>query len=120
MNENTVQKYDWGYIVNWASHETYAGKILVFDKIHSKTDFYMSKNVQKSFFINQGNFTIRWIDTKNGDFLEKNLQEGETFNVAPMMPIQICNKNHYGSISQVSNGDDNIDRITILKADTIG
>ena len=45
--ENNVTKTDYGYALEWAKHDNYGGKILVFERA-AKTDFAYSLKTEKS------------------------------------------------------------------------
>ena len=87
MSDNVV-KTGFGYEVFWTKTENYYGKIVVFDKPF-KTDMTFQKDKTKSLFINEGTFIIRWIDTNDGSFYEKEIKEGATFTVNKLMPYSI-------------------------------
>jgi len=112
--ENNVKKTNYGYDLIWASKETYAGKIFVFDKI-SNTDMIFHKLKNKSFFVNSGKFKIRFVDLSNGDFKETSLDEGGTIDIPAFTPHQICCTTSNGSINEVSDSNNEEDIYILLQ-----
>ena len=53
----------WGYELIWATNDLYCGKIMVFEKAGSKMSMHFHKEKDESWFVNQGTFLLRWIDT---------------------------------------------------------
>jgi hypothetical protein len=115
MNDNVV-KHDWGMEITWCKQDTYCGKILVFNKAKDATPFSFSKDIQKSYFINSGEFKIRWIDTKTGQIFEQVLKEGSVHTVEPLVPVSIISLQDGSTIMQASSGDDFEDRHIVLPA----
>ena len=95
-------KTNWGYEIIWASNEKYCGKIIVFEKNGSKIPMHFHKEKDKSWFINNGKFLFRFIDTKTATMHEKVLSEGETFNITPLVPHQIESMSPNAMIFEVS------------------
>ena len=117
MSDN-IKQYDWGYEIFWAEKETYSGKIIAFSK-PGITDLQFYKNKNRSWFFNDGNFKIRWIDINNGQFLEANVKPGSTFDVPSMMPVSIECLTSTGSFTEVS--DNSLDVIlTLMPKENLG
>ena len=57
----------WGYELIWASNDKYCGKIMVFEKVGSKFSMHFHKEKDESWFVNQGTFLLRWIDTNTAE-----------------------------------------------------
>jgi restriction endonuclease S subunit len=111
--KDNVKQTDYGYEITWVSEETYGGKILVFDKI-TKTDFWFNSKTEKCWFVNNGEFLFKWIDTNTGQLFEKQAAEGTTFISKPLMPCAIDCRN-VGSITEVNNGSNDDHNIVIKK-----
>ena len=116
---NNVVKTEYGYEVIWAESADYQAKFVVFEK-SGKTPIYMHKNKNKSWFINNGNFRIRWIDTKDGKLYQQDSSEGATFNVPATMPVSLECLGSNGSITEVGNNNDADDYFVIIPSDNIG
>lgn len=118
-DKDNVKKTDWGYELIWANSDTYSGKILVFEGLHSRTNMFFHRKRKKTLFINSGKFKIRWVDTKDGNIFETELDEGATHTVEPLVPIQICSLNYQGSITEVGDNESPDDNFVILKSNSI-
>jgi len=102
QDKNNIQQTEFGYEIIWISEESYGGKILVFEK-PSKTDFWFNKKTEKSWFVNNGHFVFRWIDTSNGQIFQQEAKEGFVFTAKPFVPCAIECVGP-GSLSEVNNG----------------
>ena len=118
--KDDAKKFDWGHELTWAKGENYTGKILVFEKIHSKTTMQFLKDCNKTIFVNNGKFKVRWINTQNAEVFETELNEGQTFEFKALVPHQIITLSQGGSITEV--GDKNVDDSIyhVVKAENIG
>ena len=75
MTEN-VKQTSYGYEATWAKTDSYYSKIVGFNK-PNKTSMHFHKVKNKSWFINDGNFKLNYIDTATGALFESNLKEGK-------------------------------------------
>lgn len=100
--ESVIQT-DWGYELAWSTTELYCGKILVFDKLESKICMQFHKEKDKTWFINNGQFILTWIDTTTGTTHTQDLVEGSTWRVKPLVPHQLKSVVIGSSITEVSN-----------------
>lgn len=100
---DSVIQTDWGYELVWSTNELYCGKILVFDKIESKIRMQFHKEKDKTWFINNGQFILTWIDTATGTTHTQNLAEGSTWRVKPLVPHQLQSVVIGSSVTEVSN-----------------
>lgn len=105
MKDN-VTKTDYGYDIVWADTDQYCGKILVFERLNSKTPLHFHKNKRKTWFVNVGKFTVQWIDAKDGKTYAQELPEGSTFEVLPLTPVILENLLENSAIAEVSNSND--------------
>jgi hypothetical protein len=118
MNDN-VKQTDWGYEIVWANAESYSGKIVAFSN-PGITDLQFHKYTNKSWFINDGQFKVRWVDTSNGSFLEASIKEGGTFDVPAMTPVSIQCLSSSGSFTEVSDKPSNEnDTFTLISANNL-
>jgi hypothetical protein len=74
---DNIKETTYGYEICWATTENYSGKILIFNR-PIKTDLAFHKERQKSWFINSGDFRIRWIDTADGKLYDGSIAEVST------------------------------------------
>ena len=108
---------NWGYEIAWIKATDYCGKILCFHDAGSKTAMYFHKERTKSWFVNSGQFTARWIDTETAQIYEKTLAEGSVHTVNPMVPHQLESLVPGAMIFEVSNKDDQGDTFKIGPGD---
>jgi len=113
-------KRDWGMEITWADEETYCGKILIFNESNNRTPFYFHKKTTKSWFVNNGKFIVRWIDTADGKVYQQELNEGNTFKVSPLTPVSLEALIATSSIAQTSDFNDSNDMYTVIPASNIG
>lgn len=96
-------KTEYGYELIWANKETYGAKIMIFNN-NTKTDFIFHQNTLKSWFINSGEFKIKWIDTETGKIFEQKFQEGHVFDIENLKPYSVECISGNGSITEANNG----------------
>jgi len=119
MTENDFKR-EWGTEITWADENTYAGKILIFNKPGDKMPFHLHKTTTKSWFVNSGKFIVRWIDTSNGKVYQQELPEGSVYKVTPLTPVSLECLEQNSTISQVSDSASAEDFYTIIPASNIG
>ena len=103
-NKKDIKKHDWGYELIWNSSKTHGGKLLVFEK-PGNTNFVFYQSIDKSFFVNTGEFIFSWIDTESGNIYQQKLEEGGVFNVVSLTPFSITCSSNKGSLSECNSGD---------------
>jgi hypothetical protein len=116
---NNVVKTEYGYEIIWTETDDYAGKLLVFETSFT-TPINFFKNKNRSWFINNGNFRVRWIDTTDGKLYQQDCAEGSTFFAPALMPVSLQSLGSSGSISEVSNNPQDEAMYTLIPADNIG
>ena len=116
---DNIKETTYGYEICWATTENYSGKILIFNR-PIKTDLAFHKERQKSWFINSGDFRIRWIDTADGKLYEKQVKEGSEFHVDPLTPVSIESLTSDGSIAEVSTPEKDNDTCCVIPSQNIG
>ena len=115
--EGKVEK-GWGYELIWATNEKYCGKIMVFEKVGSKFSMHFHKEKDETWFVNNGKFKVRWIDTKEAKLFEKELKEGDTWHNPPLQPHQLEALEPMSSITEVSTPDSVEDNLRIIPGDS--
>jgi hypothetical protein len=113
-----VVKKGWGYELIWATNDSYAGKILVFERAGSKMSMHFHKEKDETWFVNSGKFKLRYIDTATATVYEKELAEGETWRNLPLMPHQLEALVDNSSITEVSTPDSIDDNYRIAPGDS--
>jgi mannose-6-phosphate isomerase-like protein (cupin superfamily) len=112
-----VQK-GWGYELIWATNDKYCGKIMVFEKVGAKFSMHFHREKDESWFVNNGKFKIRWIDTATATLYEKELNEGDTWHNPPLQPHQLECLVAGSSITEVSTPDSVEDNYRIIPGDS--
>jgi len=120
MAKDNVKQTDYGYEIIWAITKDYCSKILAFENPGVKTPMQFHKETEKSLFVNNGVFRIRWINTETGQLFEQECKEGNVFHVPPMMPVSIESLSAGASITQTSNGERKDDTFIVIPAGNIG
>ena len=112
-----VQK-GWGYELIWATTSDYCGKIMFFNKAGNKTSMHFHKEKDETWFVNSGEFKVRWIDTSNAVLFEKNLKEGDVWHNPPLQPHQLICLQEGSSITEVSTADSVEDNYRVAPGDS--
>ena len=111
-------KKGWGYELIWATNDQYCGKIMVFERIGAKFSMHFHKEKTESWFVNNGKFLLRYIDTQTATLHEKVLTEGETWHNPPLMPHQLEAITAGSMIFEVSTADSVEDNFRIMPGDS--
>ena len=78
----------WGHEVIFENNELYCGKLLVFKKGCSfSMHYHMIKD--ETWYVNEGTFIYRWIDTETAEVNEQVLTKGDTVRQYPGQPHQL-------------------------------
>lgn len=115
--EGKVDK-GWGYELIWATNDKYCGKIMVFEKVGAKFSMHFHKEKDETWFVNNGRFLLRWIDTNTAQLHEKELKEGDVWRNPPLQPHQLVAMMPNSSITEVSTADSVQDNYRISKGDS--
>jgi mannose-6-phosphate isomerase-like protein (cupin superfamily) len=108
----------WGYEIIWATNDKYAGKILVFEKEGAKFSMHFHKDKDETWFVNAGQFKLIYCDTTTATYIEKILNEGDTWHNPPMMPHQLIAIKPNSMIFEVSTPDSVEDNYRIIPGDS--
>ena len=108
----------WGYELICATNDKYCGKIMVFEKIGSKFSMHFHKEKDETWFVNNGKFIVRWIDTKDATIFEKELKEGDTWHNPPLQPHQLEALEPMSSVTEVSTPDSVEDNYRLIPGDS--
>ena len=120
QENNSVKQRKYGFELTWAENQNYQGKILVFKTKGAKTDMVFQKQKAKTWFVNMGEFKVRWIDTKDGRVYEKILKEGEVFDVKPLVPVQLEALVAESTVIEAGTMADDEDLFTVIPSTHIG
>lgn len=105
----------WGHELIWCSNDSYCGKLMKFNT-GSKFSMHFHAEKDETWFILEGKFLVRYIDTGNADIFEKELNQGDTWHNPPLLPHQVvCLE--AGIIIEVSTPDSVEDNYRVQKGD---
>ena len=78
----------WGHEIIFENNELYCGKLLVFKKgCKFSMHYHMIKD--EAWYVQEGRFIYRWIDTTLGIIHEQELREGDSVRQKPGQPHQL-------------------------------
>jgi quercetin dioxygenase-like cupin family protein len=113
--EGFVEK-GWGHELIWATNDKYCGKLLKFNK-HARFSMHFHSEKDETWYVLDGKFIVRYIDTTNASQLAKELNPGDTWRNEPLLPHQIICLEE-GTIIEVSTPDSVEDNYRIVKGDS--
>ena len=108
----------WGYELIFATNDKYCGKILFFEKKGAKFSMHFHKEKDETWFINNGRFLLRWIDTKSAVMYSKELNPGDVWHNPPLQPHQLEALEDNSSLTEVSTPDSVEDNYRIVPGDS--
>ncbi len=112
------QEKGWGYELIWATTDKYCGKIMCFTKVGAKFSMHFHREKDETWFVNAGQFLVRWIDTKTAQLHEKILKEGDIWHNPPLQPHQLQALVPDSMIFEVSTADSVEDNYRIGPGDS--
>jgi mannose-6-phosphate isomerase-like protein (cupin superfamily) len=106
----------WGLEHIWATNDHYCGKFMQFNG-GSKFSMHFHREKIETWYVMSGEFTVRWIDTKDAKGYEKKLVQGDTWHNDPLVPHQLeCLS--AGVIIEVSTPDSVEDNYRVFPGDS--
>ncbi len=103
----------WGHeVIIWNS-EKYCGKILVF-KQNAKFSMHFHMIKDETWYIQDGEFNLLWIDPENAQRYNRNMSSGMTVHIPPGSMHQLECVSKSGSIFEVSTQHFDSDSYRIL------
>lgn len=113
--EGQVEK-GWGGELIFATNDLYCGKLMYF-KEGAKFSMHFHDEKDETWFVLEGQFEVKYIDTKDASMHSKILNEGDTWRNFPLEPHQlICIKQ--GIIIEVSTPDSVEDNYRVMPGDS--
>jgi len=110
-----VQK-GWGSELIWATNDRYCGKLLKFNQ-GARFSMHFHAEKDETWYVLDGKFIIRGINTKDASIFEEELNPGDTWRNRPLEPHQvICLE--AGTIIEVSTPDSVEDNYRVLPGDS--
>lgn len=110
-------EYSWGYELIWATNDKYCGKIICFTNAKARSPMQFHKDKEKTWFINAGQFMLRYIDTETAELKEMFLREGDVWVCPPLRPHQLEAMQPNSLIFEVSTPDDEKDNYKLSPGD---
>ena len=93
-------------------------KILFFEKKGAKFSMHFHKEKDETWFINNGKFMLRYVDTKTAVMFTKELNPGDVWHNPPLMPHQLEALEPNSSLTEVSTPDSVGDNYRIIPGDS--
>ena len=113
--EGFVEK-GWGSEFIFATNDKYCGKLLKFNA-GAKFSMHFHAEKDESWYVLDGLFMIKFIETKDASLHEVTLKAGEVWRNRPLQPHQvICLEE--GTIIEVSTPDSVQDNYRVLPGDS--
>ena len=106
----------WGKEMIITNNELYCGKILMFKK-GCKFSMHYHLIKDETWFIAEGEFLYKWIDTETADIYEEELKPGDVVRQLPGQPHQLMAHTD-GSIIEVSTEHFDDDSYRVSKGDS--
>ena len=107
----------WGHEVIFVNNELYCGKLLVFKK-GCKFSMHYHLKKDETWYISEGEFIYRWIDTDKAETKETILRVGDSVRQFPGMPHQLEALTD-GVVFEVSTQHFDSDSYRIWKGDVL-
>ena len=106
----------WGNELIIENNEMYCGKLLRF-KGGFKFSMHYHMDKDETWYVEEGNFLYRWIDTETADIHESMISEGDVVRQRPGQPHQL-EAIEDGRIFEVSTHHEDSDSYRVIKGDT--
>jgi mannose-6-phosphate isomerase-like protein (cupin superfamily) len=106
----------WGEELIIENNEKYCGKLLIF-KQGCKFSMHYHMIKDETWYVNEGEFIYRWIDTQTAEIFEEKLKSGDIVRQKPGQPHQLISLNG-GVIFEVSTTHNDSDSYRVMKGDS--
>ena len=105
----------WGHELIWATNNLYCGKLMKFNT-GAKFSMHFHAEKDETWYVLEGSFIVKYIDTKTAQTHSKELGVGDTWHNPPHLPHQlICLQE--GTIIEVSTQDCEEDNYRVAPGD---
>ena len=115
MRLEGIVKKGWGSEDIWATNDKYCGKMLHFVE-GGKFSMHFHAEKDETWYVLEGKFVVKYIDTQNAEVYEKELNVGDVWRNKPLFPHQIICLEE-GTIIEVSTPDSIDDNYRVGKGD---
>ena len=106
----------WGEEIIIENNENYCGKVLVFEP-ECKFSMHYHMNKDETWYVEDGEFEYRWIDTEKALIHTEILKPGDVVRQRPGQPHQLESLT-YGRIFEVSTHHEDSDSYRVLPGDS--
>ena len=107
----------WGHEIIFENNEKYCGKLLVFKKgCKFSMHYHMIKD--ETWYVQEGEFLYRWIDTETAEVTEQKLVVGDAVRQLPGQPHQLEALTD-GTVFEVSTEHFDSDSYRVWRGDTL-
>ena len=106
----------WGEEIIIENNEKYCGKILVFEP-ECKFSMHYHMNKDETWYVEEGEFIYRWIDTEDAKIYAEKLKSGDVVRQRPGQPHQLESLT-YGRIFEVSTHHVDSDSYRVIAGDS--
>lgn len=117
MFDSIVEK-GWGREIIFANNKDYCGKLLVFDKKGAKGSMHFHMIKHETWYVQQGSFIVKYIDTKNANVLAQTLKTGDVWVNNQGAPHQLEALEDNSIIFEVSTADYSTDSYRVFPGDS--
>lgn len=108
----------WGRELIFADQESYCGKLLIFDNEGAKLSMHFHAIKDETWYVQQGSFIVRWIETKNASIHETVISKGDIWRNEPLVPHQLIALQDDSIIFETSTKDDPKDSYRVMPGDS--
>lgn len=113
---NGIVTKGWGSEDIWATNDKYCGKMMHFNE-GAKFSMHFHHIKEETWYVIEGRFTVRYINTKDASIHEQQLEVGDVWHNPPLLPHQlICLEE--GIICEVSTPDSVEDNYRVMPGDS--
>lgn len=116
LTEHIIIDKGWGKEIIFANNDLYCGKLLIFNPSSTISMHYHMIKIE-TWYVNEGTFTFRWMDTLSATIQEKVIKTGDVIHLENGVPHQLTTETG-GVIFEVSTHDNPEDSYRIIKGDS--
>jgi mannose-6-phosphate isomerase-like protein (cupin superfamily) len=110
-------KKGWGYEYIYITNELYCLKALHFTKAGNKFSMHFHKEKDESWYVEEGSFILKMIDTSTGHINEQVLNTEDCIRIRPFEIHQLVALEDDSRILEVSTADSVQDNYRVLPGD---
>ena len=116
VTQGCIVPKGWGDEIIIENNDLYCGKILRFNA-GCKFSMHYHMNKDETWYVQDGYFLYRWIDTETAEIHEKKLTRGDVVRQRPGQPHQL-KAIQRGNIFEVSTHHEDSDSYRVMKGDS--